>query len=79
MQANSTRVQERSAPRFAIANPANGLYWSKREGRCVNERYNYTTYTTTAKAEQAIRRNEALRGRGLTVVPDPAQTRGSRL
>jgi hypothetical protein len=58
---------------YVIFNPSNGLYWSRHLNGFTSERSgNYTTYTTEAKAEQAIRRAAALKHRGLIVASEPA-------
>lgn len=65
---------------YVILNPLNDMYWSRSAGRFVSERTGeYTTYSTAAKAEQALRRTRELRQMGYVVVPEPAHERALRL
>lgn len=52
---------------FVIQCPENGLLWSARDARCVSLRGDFSTYSTKAKAESAIRRTTALKHRGMVV------------
>ena len=57
---------------YVIKNPVNGLMWERHEQIFGSERTGcYSTYTSAARAEAAIRRNASLRHRGLEVVPAP--------
>jgi hypothetical protein len=63
---------------WTILKPSNGLYWSANLGRFNEEfRGGYTTYSTKARAESAIRRSKYLRifAAELVVVPEPAHAR----
>lgn len=65
---------------YTIRNTRTNLYWSANLNRSVNEWMGgYTTYTSKARAEMAIRRDRYLKlmAVDLEVVPEPAALRAA--
>lgn len=65
LQSSADATQESNG--FVIVNPENNLVWSARDKRCVSLRGDFSTYSSAAKAEAAIRRTNLLKHRGMLV------------